>query len=110
MASTLYIDYDESIDEVPNRCGFNVDTEIFDFLKQSLIEGSFIKSRTLILYSAGIITGYKAKITIYELPLMLLATIAFKLYPLYCSLPLNVQNTSLLKKLTDYSYKRLWGC
>ena len=130
----------------PNKCGFNVDRELFDFLKQSLIGGSFIKSRILIRTKANIlgkadelfflkdiqkhipetidhdlynskeffqwfknfdITGYKAKIEISELPRMLLATIAFKLYPLYCSFPMSVPRASLLKKLTDFVYKRL---
>ena len=136
----------ENID--PNLCGFNIDMETFDFIKQGFIEGDFIKSGILIRTKASIlgkadelfflkdiqkhvpetinydlynskeffqwfknfdITGYKAKIKISELPCMLLATIAFKLYPLYCSLPLNVQNISLLKKLTDSIYKRLGG-
>lgn len=131
----------------PNLCGFNLDMETFDFIKQGFIEGNFIKSRILIRTKAGIlgkadelfflkdiqkgytkidhnlynskeffqwfknfdIDEYKSKIKISELPRMLAATIAFKLYPLYCSLPMNVQKASLLKKLTDSIYKRLGG-
>ena len=55
------------------------------------------------------IAEYKAKIKISESPRMLLATIAFKLYPLYCRLPLNVQKASLAKKLIEFVYKRIGG-
>ena len=136
----------ENID--PNLCGFNVDMETFDFIKQGFIEGDFIKSGILIRTKASIlgkadelfflediqrhipeiidhdlynskeffqwfknfdITGYKAKIKISEFPVCFLATLAFKLYPLYCSLPINVQKACLLKKLIDSVYKRLVG-
>ena len=53
------------------------------------------------------ITGYKAKIMISHLPRLLAATMAFKLYPLYCSLPMNVQKASLLKKLIEFVYTRI---
>ena len=53
------------------------------------------------------ITGYKAKVGIFQLPRLLVATIGFKLYPVWCSLPMSAQNASLLKKLIDFAYKKV---
>jgi 7-cyano-7-deazaguanine synthase in queuosine biosynthesis len=117
----------EGID--PKLCGFNVDLETFEFIKQNFIGNNCIKSKILIRTETNIlgkadqlffwkdiqkqipeaieydlydskkffqwfknfdITGYKAKNKISELPFMIVYTIGFKLYPLYCSLPLNV--------------------
>ena len=134
----------ENID--PNLCGFNVDIETFDFIKQGFIEGDCIKSKILIRIKATIlseanelffwkdiqkhipetidhdlynskeffrwfknfdIAGYKAKIKISELPQLLVATVGFKLYPVWCSLPRNIRDANLLKKLIDFLYKRV---
>lgn len=53
------------------------------------------------------IEGYKARVKVSQLPRLLVATLSFKLYSFYCSLPANIKNASLLKRLIDFVYKRI---
>lgn len=134
----------ENID--PNKCGFNVDNNFFDFIKQSLIKGTLCRRKLLMQTKGAIIsneqelffwkdikkwipetvdnglynskeffkwfknfdiTGYKVRVKMPQLPRLLAATISLKLYPVYCSLPANIKNISLLKRLIDFVYKRI---
>ena len=130
----------------PNKCGFNSDYEIFDFIKRSLIEGSLIKRKLLIktrwesiamdsdmffwrdlqkriskTIDHGLhnskeffewfrdydITEYGANVKTSLLLRLIVATMGFNLYPVWCGIPLCVQTARLPNKMISFIYKRL---
>lgn len=127
-----------------NECGYNINNNTFEFIKNSLINKTLFARKLLVQTKGEVITNeadlffwrdiqmnippkinsdvhgseeffiwfknykfanYKPRINIYELPKLIIATIAFRSYPLYCNIPSRVTNSNLFRKPIEIIYE-----